>query len=643
MPTHTGYDSSNKPPCFAQWGNSGKKYYYTCGDKGAMDEAKAKANAQGQAIRASGWTESKKFNEKGDENNLKVIKDKAAIESYEEKIQKVRNAFEGNNTSQPMEAEVSSIMVVYTFDSSVILKDYNTQKYYEADYSILPDGNIVKGVPKEVELTYVQKRLFAESLDFSSIKNIDDIKNALDEVKKYDWSWAGSFTKCVEILTDKPGIDNPEGLCSWLHHEAEGKWPGEKAREEIITKEKGCELTGPIVMKNEAQRIVYAAVLVPGEPDYDYDKGEKILTREEIERVAHKWMLDYMNIDVMHSLNNVAKPVETFLLPMEWNVEAYGQKLKLPIGTWVMASKVVDDITWKKVESGELTGYSVMGIRNTALKSLLDSASKGKDILEEIKAVLKKTLIKDLGEDWIVPFVSLVDEACVPKSKFFAIKGKDKNDTEGVINRLINFVKGKKEESEKGILDIANSLKDIVEKKGRTISDATYTQLRNAITALNKLVEKADREREENSDKNKKKEGDTKMTEQEVKKLKDEILVEVTTKVGEQLKPLIEALKVLIPEKKEEDSKEPTNKDEKVELVIKTNVKVDDKETLTKTIGELQETIRKYKEEKEGKSNSLKGQDDAKDKEDYTYKDHMDDLDRDGYGRRKKKKEPEKK
>lgn len=640
MPTHTGYDSSNKPPCFAQWGKSGKKYYYTCGDEGAKDKAKAKANAQGQAIRASGWTESKKFNEKGDENNLKVIKDKVAIESYEEKIQKIRNAFEGNNASQSMGGEVSPVMVVYTFDSSVILKDYNTQKYYEADYSILPDGNIVKGNPKEVELTYVQKRLFAESFDFTSIKSLDVVSKDIQALIDTWDDWAGSFDKCVSALGSKPGITDPEALCAWMHHEAEGTWPGEKAREEMIAKSKGCELTGPIVMKNEAQRIVYAAVLVPGEPDYDYDKGEKILTVEEIERVAHKWMLDYMNIDVMHSLNNVAKPVETFLLPMEWNVEAYGQKLKLPIGTWVMASKVTDDESWKKVESGELTGYSVMGIRNTALKSLLDSASKGKDILEEIKAVLKKTLIKDLGEDWIVPFVSLVDEACVPKSKFFAIKGKDKNDTEGVINRLINFVKGKKEESEKGILDIANSLKDIVEKKGRTISDATYNQLRNAIAALNKLVEKADKEREEKSDKNKQKGDDTVMDDKDVKKLKEEILGELATKIEEQLKPLSEAIKNLIP-------KEPEVKpvdDKKVDKVKEPepDTKVDNKETYIETIKALEEQISKYKEEKEGKSNSLKGQDDAKDKKDYTYKNQMDDLDRDGFGR-KKKKEPVKK
>jgi len=47
-------------------------------------------------------------------------------------------------------------------------------------------------------------------------------------------SWAGSFTKCVEVLSAKPGISNPEALCAWLHHEAEGVWPGEKEYNEGI-------------------------------------------------------------------------------------------------------------------------------------------------------------------------------------------------------------------------------------------------------------------------------------------------------------------------------------------------------------------------------------------------------------------------
>jgi len=53
MPTRTGRD---KKGCYARWGSQ-KKYYYRCGDEKAKQRAIARANKQGAAIRAAGWTE----------------------------------------------------------------------------------------------------------------------------------------------------------------------------------------------------------------------------------------------------------------------------------------------------------------------------------------------------------------------------------------------------------------------------------------------------------------------------------------------------------------------------------------------------------------------------------------------------------
>jgi len=175
-----------------------------------------------------------------------------------------------------------------------------------------------------------------------------------------------------------------------------------------------CELTGPIVMKNASKRIAYAAVLVPGEPDSD---GETV-TKEKIEQAAHEWMQSYRNVDLQHTLNNVAVPIESYLLPMEMEVDMAGVKTVLPEGTWILASKVLDEATWDRVEKGELTGYSVMGIKRTTL----ETASKSEDV------TLKKTLLRDLGEDWIAAAVSIVDEPAVPKAKFFALKSKQEEE-----------------------------------------------------------------------------------------------------------------------------------------------------------------------------------------------------------------------
>jgi len=60
MPVHTGKDSDG---CYAQWGKSGKKYYYKCGDEDAESDAKAKAHKQGYAITVSGYEERRKERE----------------------------------------------------------------------------------------------------------------------------------------------------------------------------------------------------------------------------------------------------------------------------------------------------------------------------------------------------------------------------------------------------------------------------------------------------------------------------------------------------------------------------------------------------------------------------------------------------
>lgn len=47
MPVKTGTDGSK---CFAQWGSSGKKYYYTCGSTSGRKAARRKAHIQGGVI-----------------------------------------------------------------------------------------------------------------------------------------------------------------------------------------------------------------------------------------------------------------------------------------------------------------------------------------------------------------------------------------------------------------------------------------------------------------------------------------------------------------------------------------------------------------------------------------------------------------
>jgi len=54
MPVEIGYDKDGP---FYRWGKSGRRYHYTPGNKASRKRAKAKAEQQGKAIRASGWRE----------------------------------------------------------------------------------------------------------------------------------------------------------------------------------------------------------------------------------------------------------------------------------------------------------------------------------------------------------------------------------------------------------------------------------------------------------------------------------------------------------------------------------------------------------------------------------------------------------
>lgn len=179
-----------------------------------------------------------------------------------------------------------------------------------------------------------------------------------------------------------------------------------------------AELTAPLVYKNEEKRIVYGPVLIPDEPDTDND----VVTAEQIENVAHKFVEEYGNIDLMHSLNNVGRLVESYILPVDLEVD---EDTLIPKGSWIMGVRVTDDDAWQAVKDGKLGGFSIMALQKTAIKSA-----------EKDNQESKRVTLADLGDDWIVNAVSLVDEPAVPKAKWIAIKSKSKDNTD--INIDIN-------------------------------------------------------------------------------------------------------------------------------------------------------------------------------------------------------------
>ena len=168
-------------------------------------------------------------------------------------------------------------------------------------------------------------------------------------------------------------------------------------------------------------KLVYSAVAIPGEPDYD---GE-ILTESEIQYAAHKFMSDYRIIDPEHvcaltkECINVGTPVESTILKRPMTVKAIhgGNDMTLPKGSWILGIEITDPNEWNRIVTGEATGLSLTAGRTT---------------------IKSRVLIRDLGKNWEVRTVSIVKDPAVPKAKFFQIGSGMMND-EATKSRLQVF------------------------------------------------------------------------------------------------------------------------------------------------------------------------------------------------------------
>jgi hypothetical protein len=108
------------------------------------------------------------------------------------------------------------------------------------------------------------------------------------------------------------------------------------------------------IWKDDARQIVYGVVLVPDIVDSQGD----VISKEEIEKAAHGFLIRARKHDVHHSDKPEAvETVESFVAPTDFEM---GGKRVLK-GSWVMGVHVSDRKIWKKVQKGELDGFSIGG------------------------------------------------------------------------------------------------------------------------------------------------------------------------------------------------------------------------------------------------------------------------------------------
>lgn len=323
-------------------------------------------------------------------------------------------------------------------------------------------------------------------------------------IKKFRFD---SFDDCISRLMEEGNVDNIESaraICATLYYEDTGHFPHEHADKSYecplcgiegggnVTTKQGkdikikesksssSEIRGTILKQYEEQMIVEGAVLIPNEPDYDDDR----VSKAKIERVAHEWMLKYRNIDLKHSLNNIAYPVESWILREDRTVKSLkGKEMLLPAGTWMMSVKVQDKATWEAIKRGELNGFSITGVPKEEINTVIKSQS------EEPVALKRVTLadIEDAGKDWVVPAVGIVDEPAVPKALFVSLKNKkDEEESKGFMNRVKEIFSSKEKTSKDLKLDINGH--EFAIKEGREFNRENRQKLEAMLVVLSDML-----------------------------------------------------------------------------------------------------------------------------------------------------------
>lgn len=309
-------------------------------------------------------------------------------------------------------------------------------------------------------------------------------------------------------------------------------------------------------------KLVYSAVAIPGEPDYD---GE-ILTESEIQYAAHKFMSDYRIIDPEHvcaltkECINVGTPVESTILKRPMTVKSIhgGNDMTLPKGSWILGIEITDPKEWNRIVTGEATGLSLTAGRTT-LKS--------------------RVLIRDLGKNWEVRTVSIVKDPAVPKAKFFQIGSGMMND-EATKSRLQGFF-DKIEEAVKNFKQEETSAEPITEEETVEVEPA------EEVEAVKSEEETTEEETEEELVAEPEEEASEEPQQEEVVETEEQVEDAVKFVTAEDLEKtkedILEAVKTLMQPatedqavKAEDDSEEETTKkdDEDLDEIRKKDLKI---------------------------------------------------------------------
>lgn len=123
----------------------------------------------------------------------------------------------------------------------------------------------------------------------------------------------------------------------------------------VAKEDKGAK----VFKADKEKQVAYCVVL---EPDV-MDAQEDVMTAQDIEEAAHKYMEDSREIGSGHTKIIKAVPVESYIAPQDLHFEdgPFGPQI-VKKGSWVIGIHVIDKNEWAKCMDGDYTGVSVAGM-----------------------------------------------------------------------------------------------------------------------------------------------------------------------------------------------------------------------------------------------------------------------------------------
>jgi hypothetical protein len=276
--------------------------------------------------------------------------------------------------------------------------------------------------------------------------------------ESFDEAFPGGVEECTRRLGQEPSIDDPEALCGWLQEHGfeaiadadpdsilagldvefvsvvdepaqDSEWLLAKSADADANEWTPGEdklNSAPVLLKqgnddeadgDDPERKVFAAVLKPGEEDAHGD----LPPEPEIESAAHAWMKESRKMDSDHDLlDGEGVPIESYIVRGDPDgfTTPDGNTREYPEGTWILGAELSEE-AWKRVENGELTGFSIYGgatrINPDALRT--EEQKQANEILKAVNlddladavAAFEADTGDDLSEATLVEFLTWVE------------------------------------------------------------------------------------------------------------------------------------------------------------------------------------------------------------------------------------------